>query len=64
MGGARIVVAALVLAGCARVPPQAVAAAPEPVPALMPVGEAAPPPAGWLDYCRRHAADPGCGNPA
>jgi predicted small secreted protein len=23
-------------------------------------GEIVSPPAGWVDYCRRHPADPGC----
>lgn len=59
--------AALVLAGCTA---GRLASGPAPVAApeyttgisdLMPTGMATAAPAGWVDYCRRHPGDSGCG---
>lgn len=52
---------AFLLAGCAVDAPPATSDTPPAVPELMPAGPPATSPAGWVDYCRRHAADQGCG---
>ena len=53
-----IAVALLVLNGCAHT--ALPAAGGSMIADLMPGGAAAPSPAGWVDYCRRHDGDSAC----